>query len=97
MRRKPDLRYRISPNDLDSLQDLQAAILEHMDHLLKSGGQLLYATCTLNRKENEVQIEKFLEKHPNYTLVKQQTLLPHHHNSDGFYMALLIKSYDMIG
>ena len=97
LRRKPDLRYRISPNDLDSLQELQAAILEHMDTLLKPGGQLVYATCTLNRKENEVQIDKFLDNHPNYTLIKQQTLLPHHHNSDGFYMALLIKSYDMIG
>lgn len=92
LRRKPDLRFRIQPEDLDSLEQLQADILDHVDTLLKPGGQLVYATCTLNRKENELQIQKFLRRTGNYVLVREQLILPPEHNSDGFYMALLVKS-----
>lgn len=91
MRRKPDLRKRIQPTDLDSLQVLQRDILVNMDKLLKVGGQLVYSTCTLNKKENEYQIRDFMDKHPHYELVSERTIYPWISNSDGFYIALLVK------
>lgn len=91
LRRKPDLKYRMSSNDLDALQVLQTKILDHVDQLLKVNGQLVYSTCTLNRKENEKQIESFLKNHPNYELIHEETVLGFNENSDGFYMAKLIK------
>lgn len=91
MRRKPDIKRRINPEDLDNLQKIQKEILEHCSSLLKSGGQLIYATCTLNKKENEKQIEQFLSAHPEFNLIKQETLLGPLNNGDSFFVAQLIK------
>lgn len=91
MRRKPDLKRRLNPVDLDSLELLQQQILNHCSDMVASQGCLVYATCTLNRKENEKQIERFLLTHPQFKLVKQETLLGYQNNGDSFYMAQLIK------
>lgn len=91
LRRKPDLKYRLSQNDLDTLQDLQKKILNHVSSFLKVNGQLVYSTCTLNRKENEKQIASFLKENQNYRLIHEETVLGYRENSDGFYMAKLIK------
>lgn len=84
---KHDLRYHIFPEDLDALQSLQQAMLEHLKDLVRVGGLLVYSTCTLNRKENEKQIEKFLENNQNYTLEYSKTLIPMETLGDGFYIA----------
>lgn len=84
---KHDLRYHIKPEDLDDLEDIQAAMLNHTAKLLKVDGILVYATCTLNKKENERQIEKFLKKNDNYSLISEETLDPVATQGDGFYIA----------
>lgn len=92
LRRKPDLKFRIQPEDVDSLISLQQAILNHCSPLLKQGGVLVYSTCTLNRKENERQIQQFLKQHPEYELTYEKTFFPYQGPQDGFYMAKLVKN-----
>lgn len=91
IRRKPDIKQRIQPEDLDSLQVLQAQILDHIQSMVKEGGQIIYSTCTLNKKENEKQIEAFLQRHPEFECTHQETLLGYQNNGDSFYMARLVK------
>ncbi|MBR2802335.1 MAG: hypothetical protein IKE21_07060 [Erysipelotrichaceae bacterium] len=89
LKRKPDLRYRLQPSDLDDLQKLQKELLEGVSPLLKEGGILLYSTCTLNRKENEKQIASFLQAHPEYVLLEEKRFL--YEEGDHFYCAKLQK------
>ena len=65
LRRKPEIRYK-SPSALDSLPDLQYRILSKTSELVKSGGVLLYSTCTLNPAENGEVARRFLEEHPDF-------------------------------
>jgi 16S rRNA (cytosine967-C5)-methyltransferase len=51
----------------------------------------VYATCTINKKENQQQISSFLLTHPQFELVDEQQYLPHQNDADGFYMAKLIR------
>ena len=84
---KHDLRYHIKPEDLDELQDIQANILDNMAKYVKENGLLVYATCTLNKKENEKQIEAFLQRHDNYELLESRTFDPVETKGDGFFVA----------
>lgn len=84
--RKPDIKLRLKPEDMDELIPLQYAILENVSQYLKEGGFLVYSTCTLNKKENEKQVASFLKTHPNFVLLEEKTLFPSEFN-DGFYMA----------
>ena len=88
--RKPDMKLRLNPEDMDQLIPLQAKLLEKGSEAVKTGGRLVYSTCTLNKKENEKQVEKFLKNHPDFELDEQQTLYPDG-NHDGFYMARMIR------
>lgn len=89
---KHDLRYHIFPEDLDALVQLQKQMLDHTATLLKVGGLLVYATCTLNTKENQRQVASFLERHPNYALNKEETTNPMETKGDGFYIAQLVRT-----
>ena len=89
--RKSDIKYHMQSEDMDTLIPLQAAILEKASTMVKQGGILVYSTCTLNKKENEKQVEKFLKKHEEFTLVSQRTIFPFEFGSDGFYMAKMEK------
>jgi 16S rRNA (cytosine967-C5)-methyltransferase len=59
--------------------------------MLKVGGKMVYATCSILPSENENQVELFLQNNPNFKLIKQKTLLPSLEGFDGFYMALIEK------
>jgi len=89
LRRKADIKLRVSPAQLDELQALQASILEGVHECLKIDGIMVYSTCTLNRKENEMQIKNFVEKHPEFKLLEEKTIFPNEYHTDGFYMAKL--------
>ncbi len=89
--RKSDIKYHMKNNDMDSCIKIQADLLNSATKYLKVGGTLVYSTCTLNKKENEFQIEAFLKKHKNFSLVEERTILPYEYNSDGFYIAKLEK------
>lgn len=89
---KPEIRYHVTPESLDELVQLQKEILSANADSLKPGGKLVYSTCTLNRKENEGQISRFLNEHPDYQLLEEHTVFPFEEDTDGFYMACLKKS-----
>ena len=91
IRRKPEIRYK----DLDSVKDLpqiQYKILETSSRYLKDGGRIIYSTCTLNKKENENVVNKFLKDHSGYKLLKEKTVFPSTVGGDGFYYAIMVKN-----
>ena len=91
VRRKAEIKLRLRPHDLDALVELQAEILAASAEVLKVHGRLVYATCTLNKKENEYQIRTFLNHHPNFNLEREETLFPDVDDNDGFYVAVLTR------
>ena len=88
--RKPEIKYHES-SAMDEMIAIQEKLLENAYFLLKKGGNIVYSTCTLNKKENEKQIEKFMTKYPDMKKRKELTILPYQYHSDGFYMCLLEK------
>ncbi|WP_171015012.1 16S rRNA (cytosine(967)-C(5))-methyltransferase RsmB [Culicoidibacter larvae] len=90
IRRKPDLRYRISKADLDSLVGLQAELLTTAWQLLKAGGTLVYSTCTINHFENQDQVQAFLAAHQDAEL-EAEIDFAESKESDGFYIAKMKK------
>ncbi len=100
IRRHPDIKWLRKASDIDSLIILQSNILKKCWSLLKPGGTLLYATCSILPEENSKQIENFIEHTDDATLIPIENsknsigwqLLPDEHNTDGFYYAKLLKS-----
>lgn len=103
IRKKPDIRYKeLAP--LEKLPALQSAILENVSAYVKPGGTLVYSTCTILRRENEAVAEAFLRAHPEFSLepipvpdgfglenAGMLTLLPHRHDTDGFFICKMRK------
>jgi len=88
--RKPEIKYHDSSN-MDEIMKIQQKLLENAYFLLKKGGNIVYSTCTINKKENEKQIRSFIKKYPDMLVVEERTILPFQYHSDGFYMCLLKK------
>lgn len=98
-RRNPDTRWHQLGPDLETLVKLQAEILDSAARLVKAGGRLVYATCSLLKDENETQIERFLATHPDFTLIPcgiegapYLSLTPAQHGTDGFFAAAMVKA-----
>lgn len=93
LRRKPDTKWHLTPSLLDELQTVQADILNRYSTLVKPGGTLVYATCSILPAENELQINAFLgsEAGSPFRLVNQRTIWPSEFGYDGFYIATLKK------
>jgi len=68
IRRKPEIKWSKSEEDVAAIASIQAELLEAMSGLVKPGGVLVYSTCTIAREENEDQVAAFLAKHPEYVL-----------------------------
>ena len=90
LKRKPEIKYHDS-SIMDGLVSLQALLLENAYYLLKNDGTMVYSTCTINKKENELMIQKFIEKHPNMEVIKQRTILNYEYHTDGFFMCKMKK------
>ena len=91
-RRNPDLRRRTTQADLGELKQLQKAILESAARLVKAGGRLVYATCSILPEENEVQVSEFTDRHPDFILENPTLrLYPHVDGTDGFFGSVLRK------
>ena len=87
--RKSDIKVHMQSGDMDTLIPIQKAILAKSAEHVKEHGILVYSTCTLNKKENEKQVQAFLKEHENFTLIEERTIFPYTANTDGFYMAKL--------
>ncbi|WP_027720457.1 transcription antitermination factor NusB [Maridesulfovibrio zosterae] len=90
--RRPDTKFKRSPEDVASLIQLQSRILENSWKTVRQNGRMAYITCTLNPAENEGQIAKFLRKNSDAKLVKEWTTPPQSELREFFYSALLEKS-----
>lgn len=88
--RKPDIKLRMLPEDMDTLIPLQYAILNNVCQYVKEGGIIVYSTCTMNKKENEKQIQRFLKEHDMFRLVDEVYIFSDS-KQDGFYMAKLVR------
>lgn len=91
IRKKPDIKWTRQPEDFEELMSVQEKILDTCSEYLKSGGRMVYSTCTVLKRENEEQIERFLLTHSDFMLVEQTKLFPNVNETDGFYIAVLEK------
>jgi 16S rRNA (cytosine967-C5)-methyltransferase len=107
LRRNPDIKWRQSPQALEELNQKQKSILAGAARLVKVGGRLVYATCSILDEENEAIVEQFLAEHEDFTLVPMKEVLaeqkielpmedylklsPLQHQTDGFFAAVLAR------
>jgi 16S rRNA (cytosine967-C5)-methyltransferase len=105
LRRNPDVKWRQKVEAVAEMQEKQASILAGAARLLKGGGRLVYATCSLLDEENDTIVEQFLAANPDFELVPMSKvlaeqkidlemgdylkLLPHKHQTDGFFAAVM--------
>jgi len=105
LRRNPDVKWRQQPDGVGEMTEKQAAILDSAARLVKFGGRLVYATCSLLNEENDAIVEAFLAAHPDFELVPMNKvlaeqrielemgdylkMLPHKHGTDGFFAAVM--------
>jgi len=105
LRRNPDLKWRQQEQDIAQLNQKQMSILNSAAKLVKPGGCLVYATCSILQQENQAIVESFLSQHPDMQLISAEAilqqqniplatgeylkLLPHLHQTDGFFAAVL--------
>ncbi|WP_341216378.1 methyltransferase domain-containing protein [uncultured Wocania sp.] len=91
LRRNPDAKWKLQPDFIEKIKTTQQEILQQYSKMVKAGGQLVYATCSILPSENQEQVAAFLKSEggENFTLVKDKKVLAHQSGFDGFYMALL--------
>jgi 16S rRNA (cytosine967-C5)-methyltransferase len=94
LRRNPDTKWKLNLEQIEVVCDLQKDILSRYSRMCKSGGLMVYATCSILKRENEEQVEWFLKSPAGkqWTLIDQHRIWPHTHGFDGFYAAVLRKS-----
>ena len=90
IKREPDTKWKLQPTHLEELKGVQADILHRYPNMLKIGGILVYATCSILPMENSNQVQRFLKNNPSFELIEECTVDPGEHN-DGFYMAKMRK------
>ncbi len=90
MRRRVDLRWRISPEEISRLQQTQLNLLKLAATKLKPGGVLVYSTCSLEPEENSEVVKEFLREHKNFKLEAERQLLTFADNVDGAFVARLV-------
>ncbi len=90
LRRKPEIRYRKLDDDAKALAEKQLAILQRSSELVKPGGRIMYSTCTINRIENEENVEAFLrQQEGKFQKEAERQLLPGLDGTDGFYFCIM--------
>ena len=95
LRRNPDAKWKLQPEFLDEIRTTQQEILQQYSKLLKKGGKLVYATCSILPSENHQQVETFLasEAGKEFRLEAEEVIFAHQSGYDGFYMARFINDF----
>ncbi len=91
IRRNPDTKWKLEPEFVNRIMGVQQEILQNYSRIVKKGGQMVYATCSILPQENTEQVKSFLESENGkaFELVKEQNVYASKSGFDGFYMALL--------
>lgn len=91
LRRNPDSKWKLEPEFVDKIKKTQQEILQQYSRIVKPGGKMVYATCSVLPSENQKQVDAFLksESGKDFVFVKDKKVLAHKSGYDGFYMALL--------
>jgi 16S rRNA (cytosine967-C5)-methyltransferase len=88
LRRNPDAKWKLSLEFIEKVKLVQQQILKDYSDMVKPGGLMVYATCSILPSENENQVKQFIESHANFELVEERHLWPSE-GFDGFYIALV--------
>lgn len=91
LRRNPDTKWKLQPEFLERIKNTQAEILQNYSKIVKPGGKLIYATCSILASENEKQVNNFLTSDigQDFILVQDKRILSSKYGFDGFYIAVL--------
>lgn len=92
LRRRPDARWRLTENDIVSASTLQAKLLEKAATFVSEGGRIVYSTCSIDPEENAELVDKFIKKHPEFTLSASKLAYPWTDGHDGAGVFLLTKN-----
>ncbi len=89
LKRNPDAKWKLQPEFIDNIKKVQEEVLNNYSKMVRPGGKLVYATCSILPSENQEQVQKFLatEFGKNFTFIKDSKLFAHESGFDGFYMA----------
>ncbi len=90
LKRNPDAKWKLSPAFVEDVKKVQQEILSSYSVMVKTGGTLVYATCSILYSENEEQVKKFLSETDSFELQEEKRLWPSE-GFDGFYMARLLR------
>jgi 16S rRNA (cytosine967-C5)-methyltransferase len=91
LKRNPDAKWKLQADFIENIKKTQQEILDKYHVMVKTGGKMLYVTCSIMPSENQNQVATFLANNPNFTLEKEEIVLPSTSGYDGFYMALMVK------
>jgi 16S rRNA (cytosine967-C5)-methyltransferase len=93
LRRNPDSKWKLQPEFIDNIKKIQQEILQSYSKMVKNGGKMVYATCSVLPSENQNQVKTFLasEAGQDFMFIKDKKILASESGYDGFYMALLEK------
>ncbi len=89
VRRKPEIKYKDKSEEMDLLPRKQLAILSASAQYVKSGGTLVYSTCTINPYENQRVVDEFLRKNRSFEVEEMIQLMPNEHGTDGFFICVM--------
>ncbi|WP_285269146.1 RsmB/NOP family class I SAM-dependent RNA methyltransferase [Kaistella rhinocerotis] len=90
LKRNPDSKWKIDQDFIDRIKKEQQQILQDYSKMLKKGGKMVYATCSILPSENNEQVETFLKENEGFKLLKEEKVMPSE-GFDGFYMALIAR------
>lgn len=91
LRRNPDIKWKLKQEALDELLKVQQDLLQRYSVMVRSGGVMVYATCSILPSENENQIDAFISRNPSFEKVSERKISPQGSGGDGFYICKLIK------
>jgi 16S rRNA (cytosine967-C5)-methyltransferase len=97
LNKRVDLRWKRSEQDILNMKNLQLSLLESAAAVLKPEGKLVYSTCTIEPEENEDNVKKFLEIHPEFEMVKLRKIIPLVYVSDHYYIRTFPHKHHMDG
>lgn len=91
LRRKPDAKWKLTEAFIEEIKQKQQEILQSYSVMLKPGGRMVYATCSILPAENEMQVKTFLANNPGFSLAEEKTVSAAESGFDGFYFAVIDK------